>query len=448
MASTLLAISSSALAADTKSPQFIDKQAATALAQAAKELRESQAGERNYVRQLDNYAKFEFSPELRPALKKIFGSERPFPLERVAGGAKGQVNYVGKLAPYTNKQQNGTDFSWTEMSANLSTDKAGRSLSSTVSWPSLVVTRPGATFSMVNMNMSSKQQRGADGVAYGNAQFKIGVITFRDTQPGSSESKEVVRLEDLEARSEVNRRGAMAEIGYRTSIKAIVAGKEQVDNTNFAIRLTSIPAKAMVELDNLARAQENSKLSQEQQTSLMLKNMADFGKRAAIAGATLVIDDISAAYRGNVASIKGRIGFQKVVEADFKDIAVLLKKLVARFDVRVPVALIKDVSRAVAAKTVNPSAPDADKQIAGGADAMSSMVVDKAISSGIAVIEKNELRSAIEIRNGKLIVNGKEVDVGTLMKALGVRTMPQTVPAPVSAPQRAPEVQPEPAAEQ
>jgi hypothetical protein len=37
----------------------------------------------------------------------------------------------------------------------------------------------------------------------------------------------------------------------------------------------------------------------------------------------------------------------------------LLKKLVAHFDVRVPVALIKDIGRAVAAKSVPADAPDA-----------------------------------------------------------------------------------------
>jgi uncharacterized protein YdgA (DUF945 family) len=252
--------------------------------------------------------------------------------------------------------------------------------------------------------------------------------------PAEGASKEVVRLEGIEMRSDVARRGAMAEIGYRSSVDAIVAGQERVERANIAFRVTNIPAKDMVELEKIVRA--DGKLSDVQQLKLMMKNMEAFGRRAALAGATLVIDDISAAYRGNVASIKGSIGFQKVTEADFKNVAVLGKKIVARFDLRLPVALVKDASRALAAKSIPASAPDAAQQIDRGADAMVSVVVGKAVTSGFAVVEQDELRSAIEIRNGKLTVNGKEIDIAKQLKAFGGKLL---------TPKEAP---PEPAAEQ
>lgn len=442
MASAVLAIPTFAPAANTQLPQLTGDPTQT-LAQAARELKASLViGERNFTKQLDNYAKFEFSPELRPQLKEIFGTERPFPLARVPGAAKGQIDYVGKLAAHSYQQPNGTEFSWTEAVLNFTTDKAGRSISSTGSWPSLLLTRPGSSFSVVNMSMTGKQQRAADGVAYGNANFKIGAITVRNL-PAQGESREVVRLDGVEVRSDVTRRGAMAEIGYRTSIDAIVVGDEQIDRSNVALRLTKIPPKAMVELDKLLRAQENSKLSEEQQFKLLLQNLEAFGKRAAMAGATLVIDDISAAYRGNVASLKGSIGFQKVVEADFKNYAVLGKKIVARFDVRLPLALMKDVSRVFFARTVNASVPDAEQQIDKGADAMVSVMVGKAITAGFAVMDKDALRSTIEIRNSKLIVNGKEIDAASQLKAFSGKLL-----SPKATADSAPDLQPEPAAEQ
>ena len=109
------------------------------------------------------------------------------------------------------------------------------------------------------------------------------------------------------------------------------------------------------------------------------------------------------------ASVKGRVTFQKVVEADFVSMAVLMKKLVAHFDVRVPVALIKDVGRAFA--IVPPDAPDAARQIEAGADGFVSFVVGKAVTDGFAVIEKNELRSSIDFKNGQLTVNGKAIEL-------------------------------------
>ncbi|WP_218302140.1 DUF945 family protein [Duganella sp. sic0402] len=442
MASAVLAIPSYAAATKAPAPSADSR---SVLAQVAKEL-DTLKDERNYARQLDRYAQFEFSPELRPKLKEIFGTERPFPLERAPDSVKGQINYVGKLAAHSYKVSSGSEFSWTEASADIATDKSGRPLNITASWPSVLVTGPGSTLSAVNMGMTSKMQRGADGVAYGNTDIRIGAITARGVQPGSSESKEAVRLDGVSVRSDMTRRGATAETGARFSVDAIVLGAERVERANFAFRVTKIPANDLVALDKALRNQDSSKPPSSAQFKEMMTVMQDFGKRWAIAGATLFIDDISASYRGNVASIKGNIGFQKVVEADFKSPMAWAKKIVGRFDVRVPVALVKDVARAAAAKSVNPAAPDAAKQIESSADAMSSVMIGKAVSNGFAVIEKGELRSAIEIKNGKLQINGKDIDVAKQLQSISGAFLPRPAPVP-PVPTASPEAQPEPAAE-
>jgi uncharacterized protein YdgA (DUF945 family) len=218
-----------------------------------------------------------------------------------------------------------------------------------------------------------------------------------------------MRFEDLRARSETVRRGSMAEIGYRSSTKAIVFGNERVERVSFAFRLVNIPAKAMAELDQSLRAQQSLDLAPDAQQELMLRTLKDAGKRLVKAGAVLNIEDISAAFHGNTASIKGRVAFQKTVDADFDSVPALMKKLVAHFDVRVPTALIKDVGRAIA--VVPPDAPDAAKQADAGADGLVSFVVGKAVTGGFAVIENGELRSSIDYKNGVLTVNGKTIAV-------------------------------------
>lgn len=407
----MLAVSvSAANPAPQPLPEFITEANAATLAQAGKELRAAQGNERNLVKLLDTYAGFTFSPELRPKLKDIFGAERPFPMQR-SNGAKGQIHYDGKLAPHLWVQGNGTDFSWAELNARISTEKTGRSMNAAATWPSLVIARQEGSVALQGMSMTSKQLRGADGVGYGTASFGIATITVRDAGVGGKEAKELMRFEDMDARSAATRRGNFADISYRSSVKAIVFGAERVERANFAFRLTNLPAKTMVELDQLMRDQEVSELAPEAQRALMLRKMKDFGKRVAMAGATLHIDDISAAYRGNTASVKGRLTFQKLVETDFDNVASLMKKLVARFEVRVPVALIKDIGSAFASKSVDPNAPDAARQIESGADGLVSVVVGKAVSGGYAVVEKNELRSTIEFKGGKLTVNGKALDL-------------------------------------
>lgn len=394
-------------------PEIFTKETTATLTQAGKELRAAQGKERNLAKQLDAYSKFEFSPELRPKLKEIFGTERPFPMQRTAG-AKGQINYVGKLAPYLFIQGNGTDFSWTELTANITTDKAGRNVNGVITWPSLVIARQDGSARLLDIAGTTRQQRGADGVAYGTADFSIGAITVHGAAVGGKGAKEVMRFEDLRAHSETVRRGSKAEIGYRSSVKAIVFDDDRVERVNFAFRLVNIPAKAMAELDQSLRAQQSLDLAPGAQQELMLRNLKDTGKRLIKAGAVLNIDDISLAYRGNTASVKGRVAFQKTLDADFDSVPALVKKLVAHFDVRVPVELMKDIGRAAAAKSVPADAPDRARQIEAAGDGMFNALVGKAVTSGYAVIENGELRSSIDYKNGVFTVNGKSLELPNL----------------------------------
>jgi uncharacterized protein YdgA (DUF945 family) len=326
------------------------------------------------------------------------------------------------------------------MTVKLSTDKTGRALNTDSIWPSLMVTRPGGSVSFNDISMTTRAVYGADQVGYGTALIKVGSLVVRDSAPGSREIKEMMRFEGIEAKSDVRRRGAMAEIVYSNTIKAIVVGDERVERSNFAVHITNVPAKALADMTRQLRDQQGADMEAEAEVKRTLKTMTDFGKRLIAAGATLFIDDISAAYHGHVASLKGRVGFQKVVDADFSNINALMKKIVAHFEVRVPVALVRDVARVFAGKSVDPSVPDAARQIDAGADAVVSMVVGKTVSGGYGVVVQDELRTVIDIKDGKVTVNGKPIEVPAgVINSLQAKPAPQPVvkPAPQPAPQPA-----------
>jgi hypothetical protein len=426
-------------AAPPKLPELMKPETSATLRAAQKEVLAAVGKEVNAGKMLELYTKFQFSPELQPKLKEIFGTERPFAIQRVANGPKGQINYVGGLAPYTYLQGNGTDFTWTEMALKLSTDKAGRALNTDSTWPSLMVTRPGGSLSLNDISMTTRAVYGADQVGYGTALIKVGSVVVRDSAPGSREIKEMMRFEGIEGKSDVRRRGAMAEIVYSNTIKAIVIGDERVERSNFAFRITNVPAKALADMNKQLRDQQGADMENEAEKKRVLKTMTDFGKRMVTAGATLFIDDISAAYHGNVASLKGRVSFQKVVEADFSNFNALMKKIAAHFEVRVPVALVRDVARVFAGKSVDPSLPDAAKQIDAGADAVVSMVVGKTVSGGFGVVVQDELRTVIDIKDGKVTINGKPIEVPAgVLNSLKAKPAPQPAQAPVPAAKPAP----------
>ena len=68
-----------------------------------------------------------------------------------------------------------------------------------------------------------------------------------------------------------------------------------------------------------------------------------------------------------------------------------------------------------------PDTPDAAKQIDAGADAMVSFVVGKAVTDGFAVVEKDELRSTIDFKDGQLTINGKVIDLSKLQMNAGAK---------------------------
>jgi uncharacterized protein YdgA (DUF945 family) len=417
-------------------PSLIKSATIETLAAAAKEMHAATGGQQDAGKKLDLYARFEFSPELRPKLKAIFGTERPFPMQRTVG-AKGQINYAAKLMPHTYLEDGGTVFTWAELSAKVSTNKAGNMMNFSSTWPSLSIAGMQSGMTLQNMRFDFKQSRATDGVWYGTAVATIGTMSVRATAPGTHEARDLFRIDDIQARSEVLRRGKKAEVVYGWSSKTITAGGEKIDRTNIGVRLVNLPAQAMADLDSELRNEQASGLAPAAQRQVMMRTLTHFGKDLVIGGAAVVIDDISASYRGNTASIKGRIDFDKVVDADFSAPLEFGKKIVARLELRLPVALVNDVSRLVASKQMNASAPDAAGQLDTAAKNMAAVVVGKLVNEGFAVMDKGELRSTIDVKNGKITFNGKTVPLPGMPDgdlALAFKNMPKPVPAPVAVP--------------
>lgn len=431
MAGAMLAISSWAAepapapGVKAQSPLIQKNEALQTLMEAGREVMTGMAKETNPAKQMAWYARFEFSPALRPKLKAIFGSEKPFPLTRVAGSVKGQVDYVGKLAAHSYQQEGGPDIRWADLTYKTSFDKSGLAYSGEANWPALSALWPGGGFALQDVYVTARQRVYAkELVAYGPAAYKVGSAVFLDAAPGGSGTREMLRLDGLETRVELARRGGMADMDQRTTIKTITMAGQRIDRFNLSLRVTNMPAKALDEMTRAARAQQVGMLPTAVSHERTTEYLKHFAKRAVLAGATVFLDEFSAIYHGHVASITGQLTFRKVVEADFNNMPELLKKLVARFEVRVPVGLVKDAARAAVARSVDPALPDAARQIDAGADAASSAVIGKVVGDGYAVVEQEVLRSMIEIKDGKLLINGKQIEVDKVLQSLGSRPQP------------------------
>jgi TonB family protein len=186
------------------------------------------------------------------------------------------------------------------------------------------------------------------------------------------------------------------------------------------MRIVNIDRASMVAMQAAGerRREQLKTMTPEQQLAAMKPLLQTFGKAAILRGSSIEIDEISARFHGNKASIRGRVGLLGAVEADLQDMNTLLKKIVARFEVRVPVAMVRDIAGIVAARqAAQQGTPPNAASAAQFGQTMTDVIVGKLVGGGFARVENDVLVSTLEVRNGKLTANGKEIGLPKLTPA-------------------------------
>jgi uncharacterized protein YdgA (DUF945 family) len=410
-------------------PEPFQSKAVKVLFDASRELNVIAYNERDVNKKLDAYSKFEFSDALKPRLLEVFGTDHPLTVERLPA-PKGQNNYVSRLPAHSYRESDNLDIEWAEFVGNVNTNAAGNRMNFTGTWPSLTVNGKAGKFAVADVAMGSEQVRGADGIWYGPVTVTIASVT------APVDGNNSIRMEDVRMKSELIQRGKSADLHYGFSVNAMTFGAERVERLNTAFRVINMPGQAMEKLKRDMAKSVNAKLTPAEQHSMNLEKMKAFGKALFKGGVSVMIDDISAAYRGNVASLKGRIDFLKMTDKESAAPDGFMKKILLHVDVRVPLAMLSDVSHAVAARSVKADAPDAQKQIDSSAKGFVDLAVGKLVGGGYAKLEEGELRSAIDLKSGKLTFNGKALE--TAPRRVPAGTKPVQQPAPVTAPKPVP----------
>jgi TonB family protein len=365
---------------------------------------------------LDALVSFRHSPETAQKLVKIYGSEKPWTLERAPAALKDRFDYLGRLAPSHYASELGETWDWAEMRLTMSLDKASRNLSVRGDWASLVMEDKNTRFAMRDLRLTGKHTRDASGLWFGDTQVDIAGVKVDAKAQGVG-----VAFDGLRFKTTVTGRPKSLDIGYVMTVKGIDVAGERIDNFTLATRVTNIDKATMVEMKAFGEKRNTgagAATAQEQAAALapLLKTM---GKAAIQRGTAIEIDELSARYHGNTASLKGSVSAQGATEADLDSMAALGKRIVAHFDVKVPVALLRDISTAVATRQANAqakaqgSAQANPQSVAQMAQSMTDIMVGKAINNGYARIENDVLVSSIDLRGGVLRINGKQIALPT-----------------------------------
>ena len=366
--------------------------------------------------QLDGIASLRYTPETAAKLRTVFGNEQPFTIERQQAKA-GRLAYRFALQPLHYTGQDNSRVDWDAALLDLDMDKAGKTVDFKGRWNTLATEDPNLRLSAEGVTVSGRQSRSRDKLWFGNGQVRIASVRAM-AKPGAA----VVTMDDVRVGWRSVEHPKSIDMLIQQRVGAISAAGEKVEDIRFDMRVVNIDRASMAALQEAGerRREQLKTMTPEQQLAAMKPLFLDLGKAAIARGSALEIDEISARFHGNKASIRGRAGLLGAVEADLQDMNTLLKKIVARFEVRVPVAMVRDIAGIVAARQAQQQGtPPNGMSAAGMGQTISDVIVGKLVGGGFARVENDVLVSTIEFRDGKLTANGKPVELAPRVKPTG-----------------------------
>lgn len=379
-----------------------------AFAAAAKELKEALGtGKGNPIPLLDKMVQYQHSEATRALLMKEFGVPSLFTVKPASAPA-GKVAYQFVSPAHRYMNTTGDTVDWSPLDARVELDKEGRRMVATGSWASLALTAPKMAMTLNGMSLSSDQTRNSADIWLGKANYRLEKLTIG---AGAGASGVEMVMDNMLIDSHVTERGKAISMAVDMRIDAISVGGEKVDNFRIASRMNNVDTKTF---DALSRAFSGKENQMDQVKALMSAKpeLIAFARSMAARGTAIEIDEISASFRGHKAMVNGRVSLARMKDADFASMDTFVKKLIARVEVKVPLALVGEIAGAVTRKQAAAKGqPLSEAAVAQASQGITDAMVGKLVTSGYGRVDNDMLISVIEFKGGKLTLNSKEVQL-------------------------------------
>jgi TonB family protein len=358
---------------------------------------------------LDALLQFRHTPATAALLEKIYGSTPAWTLSRLPAGP-GAANYRGVLAPLHFRDNDGSTVDWAAFPVDFAVGGDGRSVDVTGSWPQMAGSDKDVRVTLSGLKLALQQQRSADLLWFGGGTVDIDSVTFEPQARGTTTSGPRIAFEGIRINYAMRDQQSRGEMVYQFDVRRLGVGAEGVDNIKIATRLTSIDRQSLLELQKYGASTAAIGGTPEQKMAQMRPLFRSLARGAIRSGTALEIDEISASFHGQSVRASGRVSLEGALEADLDNASALLKKLALRLSVKAPLALLREVSTAMAemqvrAKNNGQADPQAVAQLAG---TMNDLVLGKMISSGFVRLDGDMLSSEIAYNAALgLRINGK-----------------------------------------
>lgn len=361
--------------------------------------------------QPDKASKNRYSPGQMAAVRAVFGSDSPLVVKRQAASG-GRTNYSITL-PAGQFQDEGGQARWAQASMQVALAPNG-SQSISAALPSLSIVDK-----QLRLDVEAMRSTGTMHPDYwsGKSRGEIGRMRF---VPAGEEMEEFT-IDGISFANELKRKGQYFGGLSEFNFERIGTADHAVDKLHTALRWHKLDAGAMAglktELDRMrVEGMDESKASQS------LARYAPLLKRLVMLGASIDIEDLSAGYHGQKVAIKGRLSMPGATDADFESGSAAFKKLAGQLEIAVPLALLREVADAMARsdKSKDAAKMSIEKQSA----QIYEMMLGKALANHYARLDKDMLRTTIELKGGLLAVNGNNVPLEPLLALFEDKKLP------------------------
>lgn len=374
---------------------------------AAEEIQSALEASDHLGHNLDTLVGFRHTPQTAQLLADAIGNPQPWRLERGAT-VKGQSAYRFMLEAVRHRLADGSTVHWRALPIDLKVDGSGRKVTFRGAWPVLGFDSKALRATLRGMRMHGDQRLGQGDIWYGKMEGTLKQVELAGRRKGEPAS---VALHNLRFVSQVDERPTMIDIAQRFQAARIAADGEQMNNLTVAYRIVNLDKQSaieMVAMERKLRSLDQGTQDASKDLAAMMDIMGRLVRSAAKSNTALVFDRVSAGYAGHAFSLSGRIGFKGVQDSDGGQLMQLMQRLDARFELALPVALVKAVNLSIVKREARsagekPSAAENNKL----AQAMTDVFVDKLKKGGYVRLERGVLRSSVVLSEGKLTVNGK-----------------------------------------
>lgn len=375
-----------------------------ALTAVGAELQTAVGGDKSEILvRLDRFDKFHFSAPTRDKLAKVFGDSTPATFERVpaSGGARA---YRFTLNPFAYVDPNGSSASWTTLLVEASIDKGGRGMHAQGQWPSLDIGNKDVRTTLRGFRFNTQERRGSGTLWLGSAHATISSASVEGVSLPFA-----LKFSDIAIDSVVSEHAKLIDINYQYTADHLDVAGQRIDALHAATRLINLDVATLQAFSKHSGAND-AELTPQQRVDQMKPLLQALARSAVKHGSALVFDDISARIRGHKVSLSGRLALPEASEHDLDSVTTVLAKLVGHIDVRVPVALVREIAGNLVpapAKGEPARTPETTAQLA---QAITDDLLGKLLNGGFAKLDDGVLVSHIELKNGVVLANGKPID--------------------------------------